>query len=506
MRRHLPFHALAVSAVLLVPLRGADPAPAAGSGPQPAAAEAKPPPVSVVPVWGYSDFGPAGAVASRTHVDDLDFTEVAFANGVRLNLKKTNFEKNAVRVAARLGTGQLTEPAATEPGLSTFASLTFSVGGLGKHSLDDLQRVLVGRAAGIHFTSTMDAFIYEGQTNPKTLPFELQLLTASIEDPGYRPEAQRVARGRIETAYQSFAHSERGPLALQVPKLLAGGDPRFGLPTHAEMMARNLNEVRDWLAPQLASGPLEVSLVGDIDVDAAIDAAARTLGTLPKRDPRPPLDALCKVSFPSRPFTKDYAVEMSLPKGLVAVYWPTSDGMDVGRARRLNILGLLLAERLRVKVGDKLPSAVPPTVGSTASDIFPGYGYIAAIAIVDPPKAREIESAIVAVAADMSANGVKQEELNGAMAKTLRSVLESELTNGYWMTVLGKAQEKPEVLDWARNRLADFKAISKADIDTVAKDYLGEDKASRVTIHPYATPASSPLLVSPTPPPPPDGL
>jgi hypothetical protein len=36
--------------------------------------------------------------------------------------------------------------------------------------------------------------------------------------------------------------------------------------------------------------------------------------------------------------------------------------------------------------------------------------------------------------------------------------------------------------------------------------YLREDRASRVVIHPYTAPSASPLLVSPTPPPPPDGL
>jgi zinc protease len=52
------------------------------------------------------------------------------------------------------------------------------------------------------------------------------------------------------------------------------------------------------------------------------------------------------------------------------------------------------------------------------------------------------------------------------------------------MTVLGRAQEKPEVLDWARSRNADFKSISKADIDALAKAYLEPEAASRVIIHP----------------------
>jgi hypothetical protein len=52
------------------------------------------------------------------------------------------------------------------------------------------------------------------------------------------------------------------------------------------------------------------------------------------------------------------------------------------------------------------------------------------------------------------------------------------------MTVLGRAQEKPEVLDWARSRRADFQAISKADVDALASAYLDPAKASRVIIHP----------------------
>ena len=82
------------------------------------AAEIKPTGARAEVTWAYSDFGPPGAVASKTHIDDLDITEVVFANGVRLNLKKTDFEANTIHVAARIGTGLLTEPP-TEPGLST---------------------------------------------------------------------------------------------------------------------------------------------------------------------------------------------------------------------------------------------------------------------------------------------------------------------------------------------------------------------------------------------------
>jgi zinc protease len=477
--------------------------------------------------WAYSDFGPPSKVASRQHVDDLDITEVTFANGVRLNVKKTDFEANMVHISLRVGTGQLTEPADTEPGLSTFANITFSVGGLAKHSVTDLQRILAGRNVGALFASTTDAFQIAGDTNKLDMPLEFQLLTATISDPGYRPEAMRTARKKIETAYQSYTHNERGAFSLHVAKILAGGDPRFGLPSESEMMARNLDEEKAWLAPELQHGPMEVAVVGDVDVDSVIQNVAKTLGTLPIRDPRPALPDRHKVSFPAVPFTENYGIDTKVPKGFVAIYWPTSDGLDVHRARRLNLLAEVLADRLRVKVREEMGSTYSPMVMCTASDIFPGYGYITSIMVVDPTKTKDILDVVVKVAADIRTGGVTQDELDRTKNPAMTAIKESERTNSYWLTVLARAQERPETLDWARTRHDDFQSVSTADLNALAKLYLAPESASKVVIRPYAEAVGGPLLAKPgtaappsqlspvfnlplpkvpTPTPPPDGM
>jgi zinc protease len=122
--------------------------------------------------------------------------------------------------------------------------------------------------------------------------------------------------------------------------------------------------------------------------------------------------------------------------------------------------------------------------------------------IAEPSKAKQVQEAVVAVAADLNANGATQDELDRAKNPLITQIKETERTNSYWMTVLGKSQEKPEVLDWARSRRADFESITKADIDALAKAYLGPENASRVIVHPYPTPAGAPSAVTP----PPDGL
>lgn len=433
--------------------------------------------------WGYTDFGPAGKILKRTQVEDLGVTLITFANGVRLNLKKTDFEANRIHVSVRVGTGQLTEPT-DQPGLAAFTGSTFTAGGLGKHSADDLRRILAGRTIGVGFNVAADAFVLGGVTNREDLTLELQLAAAHLTDPGYRPEALRQARKRFEQLYLGLEHTPGGPLTLEVQRLLASGDPRFGLPTRDVMLSRTLEESRAWLAPQLAHGALEIALVGDLDAEATIAAVAATFGALPERSPRPALDERRVVQAPAEPFTKDYTVPTEIPKGLVALFWPTTDGRDVSRARRLSLLANVLADRLRVKVREELGGAYSPGAGSSTGDVYPGYGFLTANVTVDPARAKEIADVTVALADDLHRHGVTEEELGRAKQPVLTAVRESVRNNAYWLGVLGRAQEKPEVLDWARTREADVAAITAAELAKLAEAYLGAGRVFRVTVLP----------------------
>jgi zinc protease len=436
--------------------------------------------------WAYTDFGPAGKVTRREHVPDLDLTLVTFANGVRLNLKKTSFEANRIRVVARVGRGMLTQPR-DQPGLSTLANATFVAGGLGRHSVDDLRRILAGKNVSASFGAGQDSFSFSGGTTPTDILLQLQLMAARITDPGYRPEALRQARKGVEEAYLSYAHTLNGPLDLDVARLLVSGDARFGMPPEKDMLARDLSEVRAWLTPELSRGRIEVSLVGDLDIDATIAAVAQTLGALPPRDATPLAAELKAVKFPATPFAKDYRVETEIPRGLVRTYWPTTDGIDVKRTRRLNLLGSVVSDRLRLKLREELGAAYSPDAGSITSDIFPGYGYLLTNVEIDPANAAKVTELLLTIGDDLAKKGVTDDELQRAREPIFKSMEQSLRDNGYWLSaVLARAQERSEVLNWSRQRLADTQAITAAELSALAASYLPRARASRVTILPTA--------------------
>jgi zinc protease len=460
----------------------------------------EPPPADKEAVWAYANFGQPGKVVKRETVADLGLTLVAFENGVRVNLKPTDFEAGRIHVSVRIGTGVLTEPK-DKRGLAMLANATFSSGGLGKHSTDDLRQILAGRTAGAGFRVGSDAIEMSfpagggggrggrgggaAGTTRADLPLTLQLMTAYVTDPGYRPEALRLARISFEQMYASFEHTSNGPFSTEVANLIAGGDPRFGVPAKEVMMARTLDEVRAWLAPQLAKGAIEIALAGDLDLDAAIDAVAKTFGALPAREAKPALAEERRILFPAQPFTRSFTVVTEIAKGEVALYWPTTDALDVKRTRRMTMLASVFSDRLRVKIREDMGGTYSPRAMSSASDTFPGYGYITTMIDVAPEMADKIAEAAIALADDIAKNGVTEEELNRARLPALTAARESTRTNAYWMgSVLARAQEKPEVVGWARTRLPDLEAMTAAELSALAKQYLGRDRASRVTVLP----------------------
>ena len=65
-------------------------------------------------------FGKPGTVAEDSSIADLGVRTIRFANNVRLNIKKTDFEDGKVRFIVRLGDGMLDLPK-DEPGLGSDA-------------------------------------------------------------------------------------------------------------------------------------------------------------------------------------------------------------------------------------------------------------------------------------------------------------------------------------------------------------------------------------------------
>jgi len=446
----------------------------------------EPPAARAMIPFGYTDFGTPGTIASTAEIKDLEITQIKLANNVRINLKKTDFEKNRIRMMARIGTGQLSQPK-DSPMLDKFANAVFDGGGLGKHTNDELSEILAGRNASVGLSIGEDTFTLSGSTTPDDQLLQLQIMVASLTDPGYRPEALWQFQKQIPMLFQSLKHTTSGPM-MEMNAWLHGGDFRFTIPTQEQISNYTIDQVKAWLTPELEKGYLELTIVGDFNQETLLKDLLATFGSLAKRDAAPPVKTALsrKVDFPEPPSEKTFSYESKIPQAAATAVWKT-DGMrgNIPEVRRLNVLSEIYGDRLREEIREKLGASYSPNAGVGGSDALEGMGYLIGQSIGKPDDIPLLLTTMETIAKELSGKGATQDELNRALAPTLSNLEKTLRDNSYWLSaVLSQSQADPEKLELARSRDKDYRSITLKEINALAKKYYTQKNLHKISILP----------------------
>ena len=427
--------------------------------------------------FDYTNFGPAGVVENRTRDERIDVHSLAFANGVRVNLKQTDYEKGRVFIRLRLGRGMTTEPA-NQPGLGLLAEGAFPGGGLGHYDNIELGRRLAGETLNFNFSVEEDGFFFTGYCAPDRLERLLQVVAAFITDPAFRPEGFQSAFARMQSIYPTINREPGQFLRWVCPTVMAGGDQRYGLVAPERLAERTPAEVEAWLKPVLAHGAMELGIAGDVEIEDAIAAVSHTLGALPARQVDPKPDAARKPVLPAKLIQQTWVLEGAEPgKAAVRVYWPGVDDDDFRTIRRLQVLAEIINDRLRVKIREELGATYGPQRDVWGSSAWPGYGYFYVEIETTPAMAERVASMTRRIATDLTTKGITQDEFERVIEPRLASLKQELRNNGYWTQyVLCRMQEYSGRVSWPLTRNSDYQTMLKKEVEEVARKYIGGGK------------------------------
>jgi zinc protease len=429
----------------------------------------------------FQEPGEEGRIVRTKKIDDLEIVRIDFENGVRLNLKKTDFKANQVLINLAFGSGRTSEPL---PGLAALSTNVINESGLGALDKDELERALAGKNTDVYFEVAEDQFCFKGETVTHEVPLLFQLLYAHLVDPGFREDAYILCMKRFRQEYLELSGSVDGVMVLSGNRFLAGGDSRFGLPCFEEFKRLTLDHVRSWIETSLKSDIMEISIVGDFDMDSVIKLAAKYLGTLSLHS------QACDSSesrFPEFPAGQlhEISVATKIPKGMVIVAYPTEGLWNISRTRRLSVLADIVSDRLRDQIREKLGSAYSTFAFNRPSRAYPEYGVFQARVSINPDEANMLAGKIKKIVSGLAADGATQDELHRALSPTLTSIKDMMHTNTYWLnTVLTGSKNHPQQLDWSRTVMKDYASVTKEEVFNIAKKYLDNEKAATITVLP----------------------
>ena len=396
--------------------------------------------------------------------------EWEFENGARVMFAPSDIAEGVVHLQAQsLGGWSLLEPG--DRALSAIATDAVQGSGLGDLSRSELNRFLEDRTVSLSafIGETVEGFSGGAGTEDVETMFQLihLLVTAPRVDDQAYDDAIHTAETRVERA-------ERDP---RWQAAIAYLEARYGNSWHRAVA--NLEELES-LTPQrllamyqsrLGSvDDLVVAVVGDTDVSVIERLARHYIGTLPAGE--------ADTYVNRRPPMPTGLVQRQVKVGegesaVLEIYQEAEIEVTPLRAVAADVLSTALSERLFLTIREELGasySAGAAVDGNTApSQFFDSVVY----ATLDPSRHDEIYSTVLAILADVAANGLTPEEF--AQARAILATDYSRSANSHLLSAL---LSRPHVGDenvlTQQRRILELVRLTPEDVQALAAAIYGE--------------------------------
>ena len=415
---------------------------------------------------------PDGVEVSRQRIDDLGVDIVRFANGSTLTFKRTNFERGSVNVRLRFGNG-MAGLAPDQPNLAWLGGL-IGPSGLADLDLDGMERLLTGRRMSLAFGIDEEAFVLAGQTNSVDLADQLRLLTTKLTHPRWDSGLfNRFHSAAVQSFDMHFA-SATGRASREVPGVIRPNDQRWRAIEREEMAAANVDQLRAFFEPLLANGPIHAVIVGDVELEAAVEAVRTTVASLPARESLPVPAGARDLQPPApNPEPRRFTHQGDPDQAFALIGWSTLGGRDQTLDRRAlalaaNMFQARLFDRLREQEG----ATYSPSAAHNSSEAFEDWGIFFASAEVRPESVPTFFRIAREIVAELASVPAAPDEFQRAQNPVITGIERRLATNGYWLEAIENWVHSPQDIENVRHYLADYRALTPERVRRAVANYV----------------------------------
>jgi zinc protease len=144
------------------------------------------------------------------------------------------------------------------------------------------------------------------------------------------------------------------------------------------------------------------------------------------------------------------------------------------------VMGLRLTDQLREAQG----ATYSPSVNYSHSQVWTGWGYVAASVEVPPAKLDDFFRDVGKITADLRAKPPTPDEMARAKKPRIDGIERARVTNQYWLGELSNAQADPRKLDFIRQLIPGTERVTAQDVQRSAQTWLADDRAYKIVVRP----------------------
>lgn len=426
----------------------------------------------------------AGKVVSEKSVAEVGVTELVLSNGVKVNLKPTDFKNDEILFRANSwgGSSLYADSEADDAGFSSFVA---SQSGNGNLSNTQLTKFMSGKIARVNFGVSNIGETISGSCSPKDLETALQMVYNKFTNNNLDKE---VVAGSIANQLAFLKNLETTPTPEKVY-----GDTLQSVLSDYNFRSRPMTSERfEKINPEKAmeifnerfknAADFEFTFVGNFDVAKITPLLATYLGGLPATAQKeqyvdlnidPPAGIVNKVV---KKGTEDKATVTMVMSG---DYELNDIDEDVLSALG-DILRIKLTEKLREEVGGVYSPYAGVRVGR-----FPSPEYSLTVRFGCAPA--NVDKLVA-----LTLEEIKKIRENGATKEDIEKYINNEKlnfetnlkTNNFWLSSLASKYQKGEDIKTILERDKVLAKVTVENTKAVAKKYFSGDDLITVTLLP----------------------
>lgn len=430
-----------------------------------------------------------GSVTETTFDEDLQITSGWLANGVRFHHRYMDYKRDSVWLSITLAGGQI-EETADNAGVTVVASLILDQPATTRLSSTEIQDLMTGKNISVGGDARDDSLTVSVSGSPIDLETGLRLAYALLTD------------GKLEhTAFDKWKQQslQRYEMASKMPQFAAfrawieaitGNDPRRPLMlTPAQLEQQSVARSQAWYEQLCRTAPIEVAVVGDIQLDTVRSLLEKYVGSL---SPRPRsadhLDPLRRFSRPSGPLERHVRVETITPQAWVVFGFLSTDAQNTDDVRALQVAANILDSQLIKQIREERALVYSIGAQSRPDAAYRDAGFFLSGAPCEPGKQQEVIAEIRRIFDAFAADGPTATELENAR-KQIVNQLDKELKEPrFWFTRLGTLNLHDMHLEQLKNIPAAYEAIPAEQVRAVFAKYYQPQRVFEISAVPAETP------------------
>ncbi|MBP6069300.1 MAG: insulinase family protein [Bacteroides sp.] len=420
-----------------------------------------------------------GKIVKTQNNSILGTTELTLSNGIKVYLKKTEFKADEILMKGFSLGGSSLFPDTEIANIMNLNDVA-AVGGLGKFSTTELEKVLAGKKASASASIGDKTEAINGSCSPKDFETMMQLTYLRFTEPRKDLDAFSSYKTRTKAALQNQELQPMVTLVDSIQQIVYNKHPRKQRLKAANIDQIDYDKILSMYGDRFKdAGDFKFIFVGNIEIDSIKPYIELYLGSLPNLKRKETFKDN-KTYFKKGLYKSEFIKEQEAVKASEFVFYNGNCSYNL----KNNILMSMTEQILTLLYTEKVREEEGGTYGVYVSgelDKFPKESYNLQIMFdTDPAKKDKLMQIILGEIQQIADKGTTQENLSKVKEFMLKKHTENQKENGYW---LGQIDEMLFTgSDMSNEYVNIVNAISNADIQKFASEIFSQNNRVEISM------------------------